>query len=183
MPRKFWFLLPLVVVFNITLLSRVTFAQDDSPKTIKLGSFTPPPTKTHTPTTIPTSVPEATDSQPEPTEEPRAKGIYFFSQRDPRWRSYDPYTVGQLGPCGCGETSVAMVLAKYFDKTAKPDTGIYNPPHMWDFYEKSYPSRCGSAMEWHKTVFTSYGLKASINAFDSNNPIGSINVIKNYLDN
>ncbi|KKS47856.1 hypothetical protein A3J20_03340 [Candidatus Gottesmanbacteria bacterium RIFCSPLOWO2_02_FULL_42_29] len=183
--KRFWPVIVLVLIlFAPTAfgVNAVVSAQTATPvKSIKFGSFTPPPTNTKTPLPSPTayvSIPPLST-----TPEPDPKKIYFFSQRDPRWRTYNPYTVGQLGPCGCGETSTAMILTSVLDNSSNPDQGYYNPPRMWDYYENLYPGRCGTGIEWHKNTLESFAFRASINAYDRNNPQGSNNVIKNYLNN
>lgn len=58
----------------------------------------------------------------------------YYSQNDSQWAS-KPYGSGTIGADGCGPTSLAMIVATFFDKTATPVTlanlgaanGSYDP--------------------------------------------------------
>ncbi|KKS45041.1 MAG: hypothetical protein UV09_C0050G0002 [Candidatus Gottesmanbacteria bacterium GW2011_GWA2_42_18] len=66
--------LPIIIIFlNILLISKARVLAQIPPKSIKLGSFTPPPTRTPTatPTRTPTLIPSG---PPAPSEVPEPSG-------------------------------------------------------------------------------------------------------------
>lgn len=55
--RKIYLLIFIVIVFNIFFISHFIVLAQDEPGGLELRSFTPPPTRTRTPTTTPTLLP------------------------------------------------------------------------------------------------------------------------------
>lgn len=193
MPRRFFSAIIFIFIcfINFSLLSRISFAQSSNSKSIQIGTFTVTPFLTDTPTPSPSSAPTififpTSYYSPTPpytfnTPTPITRIMRHLSQRDPRWRLYNPNTIGQLGRCGCGETSIGMILSYYFDTSGRPDTGSYSPPRMWDRYEQLYPSRCGTALDWHMSMLPRYGLTSAYHAYDWTNPSGANFVLRNYI--
>src|SRR3989338_4527897 len=162
--RIIYFLTFLFATLFVIKFILPSFAETD-PTTIKFRDFYPP-TVTNTPSPTPygfktpTNTPVPPVSQTTPTIIPGSRKIYF-SQRDPRWIDYNPDTNGDLGRCGCGETSVAMILASYFDTSFDPSVSAYNPARMWDYYETIAPGRCGTNWITNQQVLGRFGLQVS----------------------
>lgn len=210
--RKTLYFLTLLAATVFILNYIPAFAQQD-PGSIKLKDFYPPtaiPSPTRTPTgqykaTV-TPTPSSSSQSPQPPTPSPDKDkdkdkdkdddeddgdsengdFIHFSQLDSRWINYNPDTDGKIGSCGCGETSIAMILATFFDKSSNPDNGDYNPREMWDAMERLYPGRCGTNFTNHRTLLNDFDVNVSdVNYYFSDTPEDikdSNRVIKNYLN-
>lgn len=143
---------------------------------IKFKDFYPPtiiisPTLPNNPSLNPTLTPAPTNKPDQPEQK-----FSHFSQLDPRWINYNPKT-SKIGGCGCGETSVAMVLAYYFDTSSDPSEGDYNPRKIWDYYDKTLAGRCGSgSLAVHTVRLQQFGLKATAHVYTQSK------ILTNYLN-
>lgn len=82
-----------------------------------------------------------------------ANAMVYYDQSDSQWKN-KPFGSGTLGQCGCGPTSLAMIVATLTgDKTV-------NPENMAAFYASNggQDSTCGSAWNWG-VVAKKYNLK------------------------
>jgi hypothetical protein len=170
-----------IFIFSyISLTTILSLAQ--IPSSIKMGTFTPPPTKKPV---KPKNSPTRTKTNP--TNPPESK-FFHFSQLDPLWRFYaSENKLSNVGDCGCGDTSVAMILAKNLNTSDNPSEGDYSPKKMWDEFARFGrvlgTDNCGTNMEWHVEVLKKFGFRGDVMSFDNDNKTGSLNVLNKYLKN
>lgn len=99
--------------------------------------------------------------------------IVYYSQTDPRWKD-KPYGSSEIGPSGCGPTSVAMVLSTLIDPSLTPDKVAAE-------FGQYYVSGSGSSFALYPAVYEAYkdrGLQFELipdTSFD-------ISVIRTVLD-
>ena len=204
--KSLYFLTLLATIF---ILYIPVFAQND-PGSIKFKDFYPP-TIVLSPTRTPAN--QVLSPTPTPREEENNEGenngknknggndngndnkgkagnkdqnFIHFSQIDSKWIYYNPATVGKIGRCGCGETSVAMILATFLDDSKDPDNGDYNPRKIWDAFEKIWPGRCGTGFTNHRIILSNFNFFASADNIyftgSQQEKEESNQVIKNYIN-
>ena len=110
--------LPIIIIFlNILLISKARVLAQIPPKSIKLGSFTPPPTRTPTatPTRTPTLIPSG---PPAPSEVPEPSGGN-----------------GGGNPAECAKLGLSMFSPqpRFLEQTTLCELGVIWPPYSPSF--------------------------------------------------
>ena len=133
-----------------------------------------------TPSPTPIETPEPTQADQDDQGE---RNAIYFSQRDSAWASY-PGKYPDIRRCGCGPTTVAQILAGYFDKIGNPRKGRFNPPEVWDMVMDagSSPVWCGVDVPYLLAVLKDHDLDVTRYFYPSTNKYLVEKEFKEWID-